>query len=157
MAVGSSKGLSWSFRPAQLVWKLSDRARQFRQAKTLSADAALGRRGEDMAHRYLQKAGYIVLARNYKPGVDSEVDIVARQDEIVVFIEVKSRSTIEYGAPDRAIDQDKQKHIVRAARAFATRAGVDWGQVRFDTISVVFTNPPSIVHQQDAFFHGRAN
>jgi putative endonuclease len=138
-----------------LLWKLSDKARQAREAKTLTADAALGRRGEDLAHRYLQRAGYAVVARNYKPGTDSEIDIVARKDELVVFVEVKSRRSMEYGAPERAMDAEKQKHIVRAARTYTTRAGIEWNRVRFDVISVVFTKPPSVLHQQDAFFHGR--
>ena len=98
-----------------------------------------------------------ILARNYRPGGgESEVDIVARDGAVVVFVEVKSRRTADFGSPDRAIDSGKRKNIVRAARAFATRAGVDWNQVRFDTVSIVFTQPPSIVHQQDAFFEGRA-
>jgi putative endonuclease len=122
----------------------------------MSEDAALGRRGEDLAHRYLQTKGLTVVARNYKPGADSEIDIVARQGDLVVFVEVKSRTSAEFGSPDRAIDQEKQKHIVRAARAYVNRAAIEWNQVRFDTISVVFTNPPSIFHQQDAFFSGRA-
>ena len=140
-----------------MLWKLSDSARQLRQRQTLSPDAALGRRGEDLAHRYLRRKGLTILARNYRPsGGETEVDMVARDGEIVVFIEVKSRSTADFGAPDRAIDGDKQKNIVRAARAYATRAGLEWNQVRFDIISIVFTKPPSIVHQQDAFFDGRA-
>jgi putative endonuclease len=122
----------------------------------MTETAALGRRGEDLAHRYLQKNGFTVVARNYKPGADSEIDIVARQGDLVVFVEVKSRSTIEFSSPERAIDQEKQKHIVRAARAYVNRAAIEWNQVRFDTISVIFTDPPSIFHQQDAFFAGRA-
>ncbi len=123
----------------------------------MNGDAALGRRGEDLAHRYLRSKGLTILSRNYRPGGgDSEIDIVARDGETVVFVEVKSRSSAEHGSPDRAIDTEKQKHIVRAARAFATRAGVEWNQVRFDTVSIVFSKPPSIVHQEDAFFHGRA-
>ncbi|MBV9498401.1 MAG: YraN family protein [Acidobacteriaceae bacterium] len=121
----------------------------------MNPDAALGRRGEDLAHRYLQKLGLAVVARNYKPGEDSEVDIVARQGDIVVFVEVKSRSSAEFGNPDRAIDHEKQKHIVRAARAYVRRAGIDWSQVRFDVISVIFSNPPAILHQRDAFFPAR--
>ncbi len=140
-----------------MLWKLSDSARQFRQRQTLTPDAALGRRGEDLAHRYLRSKGLTILARNYRPSSgDSEVDIVARHGDITVFIEVKSRTSAEFGSPDRAIDHEKQKHIVRAARAYATRAGLEWNQVRFDTISIVFTKPPSIVHQQDAFFEGRS-
>jgi putative endonuclease len=155
MAVGSDKKSSWTIRPAQLLWKLSDRARQFRETKTLTADAALGRHGEDLAHRYLRKLGYMIVARNYKAGSDSEIDIVARKDGLVVFVEVKARQSADYGAPERAIDEKKQKNIMRGARAFATRGGIDWSQVRFDIVSVVFTDPPSVLHQQDAFYPSR--
>lgn len=111
-----------------------------------------------MAHRYLQRSAYAVIARNYRPaGGESEVDIVARQGDIVVFVEVKTRSGSEYGAPDRAIGPQKQKNIIRAARRYTARAGIEWSQVRFDTISIVVGDPPSLVHQQDAFFEGRAN
>jgi putative endonuclease len=135
---------------------LSDRVRQSKETKTLTAEAALGRKGEDLAHRYLQKAGYAVVARNYRAGADSEIDIVARKNDLVVFVEVKSRRTAEYGAPERAIDSKKHKNIMRGARAFTTRGALDWSQVRFDVISVVFTDPPSILHQQDAFYPNRA-
>ncbi len=119
----------------------------------LSPEAALGKRGEDLAHRYLRSSGYMVVARNYRPaGGEVEADIVARQKDIVVFVEVKSRASGDFGAPDRAIGADKQKNIIRAARAYVTRAGIDWSQVRFDTISIVFTDPPSITHLKDAFF-----
>ena len=140
-----------------MLWKLSDAARQFRERRTLSPDAAVGRRGEDLAHRYLRNAGFMVVARNYRPSEgDAEVDIIARDGDTVVFVEVKSRTSADFGTPERAIGVEKQKHIVRAARSYATRAGITWSQVRFDTISIVFTNPPSLVHQQDAFFEGRA-
>ncbi len=155
MAVGSAKKSSWALRPSQLVWKLSDKARQARESRTLQADAALGRRGEDLAHRYLQKAGYAVVTRNYRAGADSEIDIVARKDDLVVFVEVKARRSADYGAPERAMDEKKHKNIVRGARAYATRGAIDWSQVRFDVISVVFSDPPAILHQQDAFFPSR--
>jgi putative endonuclease len=137
---------------------MSDAARQYRQQRTLSSDAALGKRGEDLAHRYLQSAGFSVLSRNYRPGGgEPEVDIVAKDGLITVFVEVKSRASAEFGTPDRAIGDDKQHRIVRAARRYAARAGIEWSQIRFDTISIVFSKPPSIVHQQDAFFEGRAH
>jgi len=99
-----------------------------------------------------------VVARNYRPNDgSSEIDIIARDGETIVFVEVKSRTSAEFGAPERAIGDEKQKHIVRAARSYVSRAGITWNQVRFDTISIVFTDPPSLVHQQDAFFNGRAN
>lgn len=122
----------------------------------LPAEAALGRRGEDLAHRYLQRAGLKVVARNYRPGVDSEIDIVAREGEILVFVEVKSRASAEFGNPDRAIDQEKRRHILRAAQSYMTRAGIERSRVRFDVISIVFSDPPLIAHLRDAFFEGRA-
>ncbi len=136
---------------------MSDAARQYRQQHILTPTAALGRRGEDLAHRFLQQSGFTVICRNYRTGGgDAEIDIVARDKGILVFVEVKSRASAEFGAPDRAIDPEKQKNIIRAARSYATRAGANWNEVRFDTIAIVFTTPPSIVHHQDVFFSGRA-
>jgi putative endonuclease len=154
---GAERARRWGLEPRQLLWKFSDQVRQMRQKRTLNADAALGRRGEDFAHRYLRSAGYMVVARNYRPGGDSEIDIVARRGELLVFVEVKARTSAAFGSPERAIGPEKEKHIVRAAHSYATRAGIDWNRLRFDTISVVFTDPPSVVHQIDAFFHGRSN
>lgn len=137
---------------------MTDAARQLRQAHALNATVAVGRKGEDLAHRYLQSAGFKIISRNYRPSAgDAEVDIVARDGDITVFIEVKTRTTDEYGAPDRAIGTEKQKNIVRAARAYVARAGIGWHQVRFDIVSIVLSSPPSIIHQQDAFFDGRSH
>jgi putative endonuclease len=152
MANRGSEGFRGFLQPSQLVWKLSDAARQFRERKTMSPEAALGKRGEDLAHRYLIRAGMPVLARNYRPGGgEVEIDIVARDGDKTVFVEVKSRATAEYGTPERAVGQEKQTNIVRAARGYATRAGLDWSQVRFDIVTVVFEPSLSIVHLQDAF------
>src|SRR5947209_16805628 len=112
MAARGAQGARRFVSPRQLLWKLSDSARQFRQRHTLSPDAALGRRGEDLAHRYLRSAGFTVMARNYRPDAgDAEVDIIARDNEILVFVEVKSRLSAEFGSPERAIDNEKQKRI----------------------------------------------
>lgn len=158
MAAGTWQGSRnrWSARTRQSLWKLSDRVRQIRERRLLSAEAALGRKGEDLAHRYLRSSGYKVVARNYRPGGDSEIDIVARHEGKLVFVEVKSRSTAEHGSPDRAIDSEKQRHIMRAARSFVTRSGDAWNTVRFDTIAIVFSEPPVISHYTDVFFEGRA-
>ncbi len=156
MALGSvEKSGGWKLKPSQVLWKLSDRARHFREERILTADAALGRHGEDLAHRYLQKAGYAVVTRNYRAGADSEIDIVARKGDLVIFVEVKSRRTSDFGSPDRAIDEKKQKNIIRGARAYTTRGSIDWSRVRFDVISVVFSENPTISHQQDAFYPSR--
>jgi putative endonuclease len=146
-----------TLKTSQLLWKkLSEAARHFKRRRVLSADAALGRRGEDLAHRYLRCAGFKIIARNNHSGGSSDIDIVARDGDITVFVEVKTRAAAEYGAPERATDSEKQKRIVRAARSYAACAGIEWSTVRFDTVSIVFSQSPAIVHQQDAFFEERA-
>ena len=115
----------------------------------------LGKEGERIAERYLLKKGYKLVERNYRCP-SGELDLIVLDRRVVVFVEVKSRRSAEYGSPDRAIDSAKQANITRAARSYATRAGIPWNQVRFDTVSIIFTEPPSIVHNQDAFFEGRS-
>lgn len=152
MGIRGSERVRWALQPQQLLWKLSDRARQFSQARVLHPSAAVGKLGEDLAHRYLQRAGFKVVARNYKPGEDSEVDIVARRGELLVFVEVKTRTSSEHAAPERAIHEEKQRRILKGARAFASRANVELDRVRFDIVSIVLTHPPSITHYEDAFY-----
>jgi putative endonuclease len=143
---------------SRLLWHTLDGVRRSKQTHALSSDAALGRYGEDLAHRFLERAGLAVIARNYRPrGGEAEVDLVARDGDLLVFVEVKTRTTAEYGSPDRAIGTEKQRNIVRAARAFAQRAEIPWSAVRFDTVSVLMTDPPAIEHTKDAFFIGRAH
>jgi putative endonuclease len=158
MASHGSEGSSGNrqARCRQILWKLSDKVRQTREGRTLNPSAALGRKGEDLAHRYLLYAGYRVVARNYRPGQDSEIDIVARDGDKLVFVEVKTRVSADFGSPDRAIDREKQRHILRAARSFVTRSGDSWSAVRFDVVAIVFGKAPEISHYRDVFFEGRA-
>ena len=140
----------------QWFWRLVDVAREYKQRQTMDAGAALGRRGENLAHRYLRARGMTVVARNVRlPDGSGEIDIVARDGAITVFVEVKARMTDAFGAPDRAISKEKQENITRAARYYAVRSGVTWDRVRFDVVSIVFTKPPSVSHNVDAFFLGR--
>jgi putative endonuclease len=107
---------------------------------------SLGRRGEDLAHRYLQKKGFRILARNWTGPQFAEVDIVAELDGRTVFVEVKSRAGVEHGSPERAMDDVKVVAQRRAARAWARRAGIEATGIRFDLITVVFNEPPRIEH-----------
>jgi putative endonuclease len=113
----------------------------------------LGRRGEDLAHRYLRKRKYLIVARNYRPetGAAGEIDIVARIGTRLVFVEVKTRTTDEVSFPERAVDDNKQKFIIRTARDYARRARVSWDDVRFDVITVTGAGKSRIVHFEDAF------
>src|SRR5580658_1329480 len=92
-----------------------------------------GRLGEDLAHRYLRRSGCTVIARNYRTRSGSgEIDIVAWHGETLAFIEVKTRQTDEYGAPDRAVDAEKQQRLQLAARDYVRRSGMLAQQTRFD-------------------------
>ena len=116
-----------------------------------------GRMGEDLAHRYLRRRGCTIVARNYRPPSGSgEIDLVAWHGGTLVFVEVKTRATAEFGAPDRAVDADKRQHLHDAARDYARRAGVEWEKVRFDIVSVLLAKPMTIEWIRDAFArHGR--
>lgn len=140
------------------LYKFSDLLRDHARRQLLTEDHALGRRGEDIAQRFLQQAGIIIVDRNYRMASGAgEVDLVGWDADTLVFVEVKSRKTDEYGAPDRAIGPQKQARLIRAAREYARHAEVRWEKVRFDIVNVVFSTPPGVTHFRDVLsLHGRA-
>jgi putative endonuclease len=116
---------------------------------------ALGRAGEAAAETYLRALGYAILARNHRCA-GGEVDLVARDGETLVFVEVKTRRSAAYGSPLEAVDGRKQGRLVRAARHFlGTRPG-GGRAARFDVVGVVWRGAaaPEIVHVRDAFSAG---
>jgi len=139
-----------------LLYRLSDRLR-FRILRHLeNPRMALGHRGEDLAHRFLQHQGFTVVARNYRPrSVHGEIDLVAWDGDWLVFVEVKSRSVTDFGEPDRAVDHDKRASLIRSATEYLRRAGVGWEKVRFDIVNVILSDPPSVTLVKDAFHPGR--
>ena len=97
-----------------------------------------GRIGEDLAHRHLRRNGCTVVARNYRtPSGSGEIDIVAWHGETLVFVEVKTRVSAEFGAPEAAVDSEKRERVLRAAYDYSRRADVPWQEVRFDIVSIV--------------------
>jgi len=111
-----------------------------------------GRLGEDAAHRYLRRHGCTIVSRNYRPRAGGgEIDLVVWHGPRLVFVEVKTRASEEFGAPDRAVDAEKRANLQRAARDYIRRAGVDWDKTRFDIVSVVLTKPMRIEWLRDAF------
>ena len=86
--------------------------------------------------------------RACRPGA-GEIDIVARDGDSLVFIEVKTRRSDEYGAPDRAIGLDKQCTMLRAARHFARQAEIASEKARFDGVAIVLQTLPVINHYRD--------
>jgi len=115
-----------------------------------------GRTGEDLAHRYLRRRGCTIVARNYRTRSGSgEVDLIAWDGGILVFVEVKTRLRDDFGEPATAVDHDKRELLKRAARDYARRADVDFELSRFDIVSVLLSKPPRIDWQRDAFSGGR--
>jgi putative endonuclease len=111
-----------------------------------------GRIGEDLAHRYLRSRGCTVVARNYRTRSGSgEIDVVAWEGEVLVFVEVKTRASAEFGAPEAAVDADKRERLERAARDYARRANVEWERTRFDIVSIVLAPCPEIEWIRNAF------
>ncbi len=95
-----------------------------------------GRRGERTAARYLLRQGFDILARRYQ-GRSGEIDLIALENDTLVFIEVKTRSTRAFGDPWEFVDWRKQQALRRTAEQFI--ADHDLGQYayRFDVVSVV--------------------
>jgi putative endonuclease len=134
------------------LYEIADVLRHHAHARKLNPTAAMGRRGEDLAHRFLQRAGFTIVARNYRTASgNGEIDLIGWEGEALVIAEVKSRRTDEYGTPDRAIGQEKKMALIRAAREFARHAEVSWERVRFDVVTVVFAAPPLVQHFRDVF------
>ncbi len=136
----------------QLLLQVSDLVRHYFRRRQWRADLALGRRAEDIAHRFLQRRGYVVAARNIRaPDGSGELDLVAWQEGTLVFVEVKSRSTVEFGAPERAVGPEKQEHVMRMARDYLRQRGGEPVPVRFDIVTVVFGPRTKVEHWPDAF------
>ena len=131
---------------------IADLARDRARRRNWDAGLALGRRGEDIAHRHLQREGMTVVARNYRTATASaEVDLVAWDGDTLVFVEVKTRANADFGPPDRAIADEKRRAVLRAAAEYARKAGVPDEKLRFDVVNVICSTPPSVTHFRDAF------
>lgn len=110
----------------------------------------LGKRGEDMAVDLLISKGYTVLNRNWI-GKRHEIDIIASMTDLLVFVEVKTRSTSQWGDPEVAVSETKIKRMVAAADYYLSDKEIDL-PVRFDVISIIVNKTQTeITHIEDAF------
>jgi putative endonuclease len=111
-----------------------------------------GRLGEQLAVQYLRDKGYTILETNWRSG-KAEVDIIAKIKEILVFVEVKTRSSVQFGFPEEYVCAKKEKLLFRAAGNYMELVHHEW-EIRFDIVSVVLVDltSPEIVHFVDTFF-----
>lgn len=111
----------------------------------------LGKKGEDIAARFLAGKGYRIIERNWRTGRD-EIDIIAYDGDTLVIVEVKTRSTGFFGEPEEAVTDRKQKFLVRAAEEFVIQKEID-SEIRFDIISIILENgKETIKHIEEAFY-----
>jgi len=110
-----------------------------------------GREGEEIAVEYLIGKGYRILVRNYRT-VLGEIDIIAREGNTLVFIEVKARSGEQFGAPQDAVDPKKQVKVSRVALAYLKHKKVVSCACRFDVVAVLkSTGKVKVTLIQNAF------
>lgn len=99
--------------------------------------ASIGRRAEDVAVRYLADNGLRVVCRNFRRR-QGEIDIVAEDGETVVFVEVRSHSTGDFGSPAESIGSRKLRKLAMVASEYLEETGRDDVAVRFDAVEVYF-------------------
>jgi len=110
-----------------------------------------GKLGEDKAASYLIEGGYEIVARNHRYK-KSEVDLICQKDGLLVFVEVKTRSSREFGEPETFVSHSQQKAIIKAAEAYMLE--IEWpGDLRFDIIAIVKNrDTEELMHLKDAFY-----
>ena len=105
-----------------------------------------GRNGENIAENYLKKAGYKIIEKNWHYSKNAEIDIIALDKNTLVFIEVKTRSTLNFGHPFEAINFAKLQKIQSAIYAYMNTSNKKYKSFRIDGIAVIGIEEPKIEH-----------
>jgi len=114
---------------------------------------SLGDRGEREAERLLLRQGMIIVARGYEDKF-GEVDLIAVDDDWIVFVEVKTRTSDYAGLPAEAVDKRKQQHLTQTAKGYLKWNRLTDCRARFDVVAITWpelSKPPEIIHYQNAF------
>jgi putative endonuclease len=111
----------------------------------------VGQEWENLAEKHLKNAGYRIRARNFRAKV-GEIDFIAEDGNVLCFIEVKGRHTLRFGAPEEAVNAEKQRRIFRAAQAYLQRERLEDAPCRFDVVAILDGGAhPSVTILRDAF------
>lgn len=106
----------------------------------------IGKKGESMALKCLESKGYNLVASNYRKG-RGEIDLIMRQGDLLVFVEVKRRKNADFGYPEETISEAQMDRIMTAAEEFVMENG-HTGDIRFDIVAIL---PGQVLHIEDAF------
>ncbi len=108
-----------------------------------------GKQGEEMATRFLQEKGLTLVAKNYRHR-RGEIDLVMRDRDTLVFVEVKLRRNANFGDPETFVDQSQAERIAEAADHYVHE--MEWeGNIRFDIVAITLQPQITIEHFEDAF------
>lgn len=117
----------------------------------MAQHSLLGKKGEMLAARYLLDKGYAIHEYNWRSG-HKEIDLIARQRDVLVFVEVKSRATEDFGDAVDAVTPAKIERLIAAAEAYVQQNNIEL-QFRFDVVTVVGDGDThAIEHIEDAFY-----
>ena len=117
----------------------------------LSYNKRKGDYGETSAAGFLEAKGYVVVERNYKRG-GGEIDIIARDKDCVVFVEVKYRKTLAMGLPREAVTVTKQRLVKKTAQYYIFEKQLVDVDMRFDVVEIVGSEQLEIEHLENAFW-----
>ena len=107
--------------------------------------------GEDTAVGYLKKKGYIILEKNFRSKI-GELDIIARYENTIVFVEVKTRNSLKFGLPCEAITKNKMKHIKRMVNYYTLINNTEDLDLRIDVIEILVNEGVASVHHIENAF-----
>jgi putative endonuclease len=112
---------------------------------------SLGKAGEDLAERYLKRQGYAIVQRNYRCPL-GEIDLIALNKRVVVFVEVKTRRVDTSGAPLESVNAVKQRRLKRTALHYLNKHRLHDRDVQFDVVGISLrSDPPTVQHVRHAF------
>ena len=111
----------------------------------------LGEKGEELARKYLREKGYKIIKTNWRFGKD-EIDIIAIDNDYLVIVEVKTRTSTYFAEPEFAVNKKKQRFLIRAAHAYIIKNDIDL-ETRFDIISIVITSQKTHINHIDHAFY----
>jgi putative endonuclease len=148
-----------------LKWKTAARSQPIKALHSQTANARtrhfeLGQRGETLALEHLERAGYKIVATNFSLPigrntrgvlVKAEIDIVAYDGPTLCFVEVKTRASDVFGAPQVNVDRRKQRQIARAARGYRTMLGLAEAPYRYDVVAVLLPGETEVGARIDLF------
>ena len=111
-----------------------------------------GDRGEKLAADLLIKKNYKIVEQNYRFG-HGEIDIIAKDKDVLVFVEVKTRKNLEFGPPEFAVTKNKQRQIRKIAEAYLYQKKISDLDCRIDVVAILLKKnlPPEINHIENAF------